>query len=122
MGTLVLELALLLWLTPSHSLAQGVLLQWTTVSEANNYGFEIQRKGVDQTAFATLPGSFTPGHGTTLQPQNYSFTDASVTRGRWLYRLLQIDLDGTLNYSEAVVIEVGRIHNHVAQLHLVACK
>lgn len=103
-GALAVQLAS--FTARTSSLAQGVTLQWTTVSETNNYGFEIQRKRVGQTAFATLPGSFTPGHGTTLQLQNYSFTDGTVTPGQWSYRLLQIDLDGTLNFSEAVVVDV----------------
>jgi hypothetical protein len=81
-------------------------LEWTTLTETNNYGFEVQRKDLTEPGFSTLPNSFIPGHGTTLQPQQYSYTDASVTFGNWSYRLKQIDLDGTAHYTDPVHVEV----------------
>jgi hypothetical protein len=90
---------------PSHSI-QGVLLQWTTLTETNNYGFEVQRKRSDEADFSTVTNGFVAGHGTTIQPQQYSFTDATVTAGQWSYRLKQIDLDGTVHYTEAISVEM----------------
>jgi len=80
-----------------------VLLEWVTISEINNYGFEIQRHGVGE-PFASLPGVFIPGHGTTLEPHYYSYTDATVVPRQWWYRLKQIDYDGSFSYSPEVMV------------------
>jgi hypothetical protein len=84
----------------------AVLLEWLTLSETNNYGFEIQRRLEIETEFLTLPNSFVPGHGTTLDPHEYSYTDSTVAVGNWSYRLKQIDLDGTVSYGPAVLVEM----------------
>ncbi len=82
----------------------AVRLDWTTVSETNNYGFEVEKASGNSNNFHIIPNSFVSGHGTTLEPHHYVFVDA-LTSGRvWDYRLRQIDLDGTINYSEAVQI------------------
>jgi len=77
-------------------------LKWSTVSETNNYGFEIQRKAEGEADFKSIPGAFVPGHGTTLEHQAYSYLDATVPPGRVSYRLKQIDLDGTFAYHGPV--------------------
>ncbi len=85
---------------------QRVRLDWTTLSELNNYGFEIQRKTSDQLQFDAVPNSFISGHGTTNESHSYSFIDSFVTSGRWSYRLKQMDFDGSIYYSEPVNISV----------------
>jgi hypothetical protein len=82
----------------------GVLLHWVTLSEINNYGFEVQRSPENESNYTTLPNSFIPGHGTTNEPHHYTFTDSAVSRARWYYRLRQIDLDGTVHFSEGITI------------------
>ncbi len=85
----------------------GVRLDWSTISEVNNYGFYSQRKGEGEAEFADLAGSFVPGNGTTAKPQTYSYTDNSITNpGRYSYRLRQVDLDGNSHFSSAVGIDV----------------
>ncbi|MEK9135492.1 MAG: T9SS type A sorting domain-containing protein, partial [Bacteroidota bacterium] len=83
-----------------------VRLDWVTLSEVNNYGFEIQRKRASDPDFQTLPNSFVPGHGTTNEPHSYSFIDTTVSSGQWSYRLKQIDLDGTIHYGPEVVVDL----------------
>jgi hypothetical protein len=83
-----------------------VRLDWTTLTETNNYGFEIQKSQSNSSGFITIPNSFVPGHGTTLEPHNYTWTDEQAASGRWFYRLKQIDLDGTFSYSEPVQVDV----------------
>jgi hypothetical protein len=83
-----------------------VRLDWTTLSELNNYGFFIQRKRGTDPLFADIPNSFIPGHGTTNEPQRYSFFDSPISSGTWNYRLKQMDLDGTIHYSEPISIDV----------------
>jgi hypothetical protein len=83
-----------------------VQVEWMTLSEINNYGFEVQRKRMGEAQFIAIPNSFTPGHGTTNEPHHYSFVDSTVTLGNWKYRLKQIDLDGTVSYGPEVVVEL----------------
>jgi hypothetical protein len=84
----------------------SVDLIWGTESETNNYGFEIQKKLFQSPVFETIPNSFVPGHGTTLVPQHYTYSDNSISSGSWYYRLVQIDLDGTHLYSSAIQLAV----------------
>jgi len=82
----------------------GVLLTWTTKSEINNYGFEVQRSAHADAGFAAVPGGFIPGHGTTVVPQSYSFTDAGAPAGVSYYRLKQTDLNGTVHYTDPAAV------------------
>jgi len=84
----------------------AVRLDWRTVGEVNNYGFEVQRAENAPANFATIPGSFIPGHGATGEPHDYTFTDVNVPNGRLSYRLKQIDLDGSVHHSEPIVVDV----------------
>jgi hypothetical protein len=90
-----------------RALSRGnVLLEWSTVSEVNNYGFYVQRRMEEEQEFIEIPNSFAPGHGTTLEPQHYSFTDAGATEGVRFYRLRQVDLDGSIHYSDPIRLDV----------------
>lgn len=83
-----------------------VLLQWRTISETNNYGFEIER-GADLTSeFHLIPNSFVPGNGTTIEPRQYQFTHTSASAAFPYYRLKQIDLDGTANYFDPIRVTI----------------
>ncbi len=82
----------------------NVLLAWSTATETNNRGFEVQRKTLGEN-FSTA--GFIEGKGTTTKTQNYSFTDSRLAVGKYTYRLKQIDFDGTAEYSSSVEIEVG---------------
>jgi hypothetical protein len=84
----------------------NVRLDWTTISEINNYGFFVQRRGASDREFAELEGSFIPGHGTTLEPQTYAYTDEGVADGRWYYRLRQIDLDGSVFFTDPIHVDI----------------
>jgi hypothetical protein len=82
------------------------ILIWTTLSETDNYGFMIQRKLTSDVAFADIQGSFVAGHGTTMEPREYSYIDASAGAGEWYYRLNQIGLDGAIYYSDSLQLSV----------------
>ncbi len=84
----------------------AVRLDWMTLSETNNYGFEVQKSPSLPNQCATVPNSFVPGHGTTVEPQYYTNTDITAGEGSWYYRLKQIDLDGTIHYSDGVQVDV----------------
>jgi hypothetical protein len=84
-----------------------VRLEWSTLSELNNYGFFVERQGEEEKSFGELARSFVPGHGTTLLPHRYSFTDEGVGVGRWFYRLKQVDLDGAMHHSWTVEVQMS---------------
>jgi uncharacterized protein (TIGR03790 family) len=80
-------------------------LRWSTISETNNYGFEIQRKANSDADYKSIQGAFVPGHGTTVEPHSYSYVDATVPAGMVSYRIKQIDLDGKIAYHGPVDVE-----------------
>jgi hypothetical protein len=83
-----------------------VRLEWTTLTELNNYGFEVQKSDTTQHHYQTILNSFIPGHGTTNETQRYSYLDVTATRGIWYYRLKQIDLDGSIHYSDGIRVDM----------------
>lgn len=74
-----------------------VSLNWSTATEINNWGFEIERSS-DKTEWARV--GYKEGMGTTSQPQNYSFVDdiTGINSNTVYYRLKQIDFDGRYTY------------------------
>ena len=84
----------------------NVVLTWFTISEVNNYGFFVERKRPAEQEFVGVLNSFVPGHGTTNEPHSYLFTDIAPGQGAWIYRLKQVDLDGTTNYTEPITIDM----------------
>jgi photosystem II stability/assembly factor-like uncharacterized protein len=81
-------------------------LNWSTATELNNYGFEIERSS-DKTDWRTI--GFRNGKGTTTEPQNYSFIDDlfGVNSQKLYYRLKQIDFNGTFEYSDIVEVDIA---------------
>lgn len=82
----------------------NVLLQWTTATELNNYGFEVERK-VSDSEYEAI--GFVAGSGTTTEQRSYIFTDVKVPDGEYLYRLKQMDYDGMFSFSYDVEVEVN---------------
>ncbi len=82
-----------------------VRLNWTTVIETNNNGFEVQKAPHSSGQYQSI-SSLIPGHGTTYTPQNYTYLDQSTTPGAWDYRLKQINSDLTVQYSAPITMTV----------------
>lgn len=82
--------------------SRQVLLQWTTESETNNLGFQVQRRSGDQQIWQ--PVKFIPGFGTTTEQHQYVFTDTPITAGQWFYRLKQNDADGVSEFSDEISV------------------
>lgn len=89
-----------------------VTLSWSTATELNNQGFELQRK-FSSNDFATI-GSV-KGHGTTTSPNQYSYVDKLTDQGKYFYRLKQIDFDGTFEYSNVIDVEVRVLDKFVLE-------
>jgi hypothetical protein len=81
-----------------------VKLNWTTATETNNSGFKILRSTQNDNEWNSI--GFVPGHGTTTEPQFYSFTDETLQLGKYQYKLKQIDYDGSFEYSRIVEVIV----------------
>jgi hypothetical protein len=84
--------------------ANIVTLNWSTATELNNQGFEIERNS-NITDWRTI--GFRDGKGTTTEPQTYSYLDENLSTGISQYRLKQIDFNGDFEYSDIVEIEIA---------------
>ncbi len=80
-----------------------VSLTWTTATETNNSGFEIQRS-VNGKNFNKI--GFVRGQGNTPEKSNYSFTDKPAGPSTYFYRLKQIDFSGSFSFSDVVKINM----------------
>jgi len=83
-----------------------VNLKWTTASELNNLGFEVERK-TETEEWRTI--GFVKGNGTSTEIQNYTFTDDlfEVADSKLYYRVKQVDFDGSYEYSTEVEVNVS---------------
>ena len=91
-----------------------VRLTWQTASETGNARFEVQRRADAKrgdgawTAVGSVEGS-----GTTTEAQRYQFADEDLPyeANQLDYRLRQIDLDGSTQFSKTVTVErsVGEV-------------
>lgn len=90
-------------------LGNMVKLNWSTATETNNSGFEIQRKQ-DNEDFMTI--AFVNGNGTTTNKTVYKYVDNSLTQGNYSYRLKQIDFNGQFEYSEVINVSVGSLDKY----------
>ena len=78
-------------------------MKWSTASELNNSGFEVERKQ-ENTSWSKV--AFVNGNGTTTSEKKYSYFDGNLTSGKYLYRLKQIDFDGSFEYSNIVEVDI----------------
>jgi hypothetical protein len=86
----------------------NVVLNWSTATETNNNGFQIEKREKSavkgQTEFSNV--GFVSGKGTTTEKTFYSYSDKNEKPGTYLYRLKQIDFDGTFSYSNEIEVEI----------------
>ena len=81
-----------------------VQLQWETLSERNNAGFEIQHQPTPGDGWTRV--GFTEGAGTTNEAQRYGFSIEALAPGRHHFRLKQIDFDGAFGFSPEIEVTV----------------
>lgn len=75
----------------------SIFLTWSTASEKNNAGFNLQRS-TDGYNFENI--TWVEGNGTTNNLNNYSFEDKNVKPGvMYYYQLKQVDFNGEFEYS-----------------------
>jgi len=102
---LCLEYVVPVELTSFTASARGtdVELSWTTATETNNQGFEVERMKAGGTYEQV---GYVAGFGTTTEPKAYSFIDTELGEGNYTYRIKQIDFDGSYTYSDEVEVVV----------------
>lgn len=83
-----------------------VELSWRTETEIKNYGFEIERKVIDQLPDGWQTLGFVSGTGTTNSPHDYLFIDYNLSPGRYVYRIKQIDNNGSFRYYGNAEVEM----------------
>ncbi|MBK6914406.1 MAG: VCBS repeat-containing protein [Ignavibacteriales bacterium] len=93
-----------------------VVLNWSTATEINNSGFEIEKRQVfsPQSSIGNMNWNvvgFVPGFGTTTELKSYSFTDDDIAEANYQYRLKQIDFDGSYEYSNIVEVSIINADN-----------
>ena len=77
---------------------RNVDLTWTTSSELNNAGFDIQRKLNTSENWNSI--GYVNGNGTTNQSSSYNFKDKNLVSGKYNYRLKQLDFNGNFTYYD----------------------
>lgn len=82
----------------------AVHLEWSTASEKNNRGFEIERTFTENGSWEAI--GFVKGRGTVTEKSAYSFIDNPPAGVTCRYRLKQIDYDGTIRYSDIVEVNL----------------
>lgn len=86
-------------------------IHWTTASETNNKGFELQRSA-NGGAFESI--AFVHGAGNSNSKLAYNFVDAHMNLSvENCYRLKQIDFDGTYDFSTIACVAPQKLVKQV---------
>jgi hypothetical protein len=80
---------------------ETIVLYWSTATETNNLGFEVEKRAGNEYRAV----GFVNGFGTTTQPQDYTFVDDNAEIGSNYYRLKQVDFDGSYSYSNEIEVD-----------------
>jgi hypothetical protein len=90
----------------AQTIDNNVVLNWSTATEINNSGFDVERKS-GNSEFSKI--GFVSGHGTTANISSYTFTDNNIDATSYTYRLKQIDFDGSSTYYNEIVVNADGI-------------
>ncbi|MHC1737095.1 MAG: endonuclease [Ignavibacteriaceae bacterium] len=80
-----------------------VTLNWSTATETNNFGFNVETFRSTSQEWKTI--AFIPGSGNSNSVKEYSFTYIISPSSGVKYRLKQIDNDGYFSYSKEILLE-----------------
>ena len=95
--------------------SSDVNLSWSTGSETDNKGFEIERKNKSENE-KWKAIAFIEGKGTTTDKQYYSYTDKHVEDGVYGYKLIQVAFDGSEKAIGNIEVTVNNIPDEYALL------
>ena len=94
---------------------QGVknLLSWTTASEQNNKGYELQRSANGEN-FSTITFVYSKAvNGNSNATLSYNYADEKPFSGNNYYRLKQVDFDGKSALSKVVLVKSAKSNSIV---------
>jgi hypothetical protein len=78
-----------------------IRVRWSTASEENNDGFEVEKLNPNSLQFESI--SWLNGNGNSNQVNYYSFDDVQVVANEdYFYKIRQVDFNGASSYSEVV--------------------
>lgn len=90
------------FLATPDSTGKGIKLEWSTLTEKNNYGFFVQRKKDTEADFKTINTEAIEPAG---EPHKYSYVDTTIVEaGNYEYRIMQVDTDSAEHFSSTVPI------------------
>lgn len=84
--------------------ADRALLRWTTTSETNNAGFDVQHRSADGAPWTSV--GFVEGALHSDAEQRYTFRTAPLAPGVHTFRLRQVDVDGGASYTEEQTVRI----------------
>jgi photosystem II stability/assembly factor-like uncharacterized protein len=113
MNSVILDPAIPVELTSFNTSVSGnnVLLSWSTATETNNSGFDVERSS-DGTDYSSV--SFIKGAGTVTELRSYTYKDENLAPGKYFYRIRQNDYDGShiyYKYHSAVEITTPFVYS-----------
>ncbi len=84
--------------------SNNIKIDWSSLTEINIASYEVQRSA-NAYAFSGIGSINAKGNGTAQQ--NYSFSDLQPLNGNNYYRLKAIDKNGSITYSNIVLINIS---------------
>jgi hypothetical protein len=87
-------------------------LRWSTATEVNSYGFDVERRTVSSLVSTNVQSSnwtkigFVQANGTSNSPHDYSYADRNLAGATYGYRLKQIDKGGGFKYLQETEVTV----------------
>jgi hypothetical protein len=98
-------------LSSFNATSQGTnaLLSWTTATETNNAGFQIDRSSEGSNLWEKV--AFINGAGTSNSAKSYSYEDKNLQPGVYIYRMKQVDNDGTVTLYNPTKLPKVSIEN-----------
>ena len=84
---------------------QTITLRWSTATEVDNFGFEIERQNGNNLMW--IAAGFVKGCGTSNARKEYMFRDRVGSGNVVRYRLKQIDRNGSVAYSGTLSVNLG---------------
>lgn len=77
---------------------RNVNLKWTTLTETNNLGFDIERSTAGKNEWNKI--AFVKGNGNKTTRTDYTYLDRKLETGLYEYRLKQTDYNGNFEYHK----------------------
>lgn len=84
----------------------NITLNWETATELNSYGFQVERRREEEIDFISLDLVKSLGGSAGYK---YNWTDKNnLLPGKYIYRLKQLDTDGSFEYLPSIEVVVNR--------------